>query len=220
MQTIKVILTGSTGMVGEGVLMECLANNTVAEVLMVNRKHNADVSHPKLRELVMPDFLHAENFSEQLKGYDSCFYCAGKSSAGMSEKDYTILTYDTTIHFARVLKEQNPGLVFNFVSGSHTDSSEKGKVMWARVKGKTENELMRIFGKDAYNFRPGLMKPSKGQKNFRGYNKLVPTIMFRVMKLFFPQSTIQQIGQAMINTTLKGYPKQVLEVADIVQCAG
>lgn len=205
-------------MVGEGVLMECLENKNVSEVLMVNRSHY-DKQHPKLKELLVPDFMKIAEYKEQLKNIDSCFWCAGKSSAGMNEQDYTKLTYTTTIEFAKVLKEMNPGLVFNFVSVGHTDSSEKGKVMWARVKGKTENELMRLFGRNAYNYRPALMKPTAGQKNFRGYNKLAPTVLFPILKLFFPHLTLKQIGQAMINAAKSGYAKQVLEVQDIKELA-
>lgn len=211
---LKVILTGSTGMVGEGVLLECLANDTVAEVLVVNRRASGK-SHSKLKELIVPDFLQIEKFKEELKDYDACFWCAGKSSVGMSEADYTVLTYDTTMVFAKVLKELNPGLVFNFISGGHTDSSEQGKVMWARVKGKTENALLTLFGNNSYNYRPALMKPTKGQKNFRGYNKLVPTVLFPVLKLFYPFLTLQQIGKAMINASAFGFEKHVLEVEDI-----
>ena len=211
---IKIILTGATGMVGEGVLLECLANDTVAEVLVVNRSASGK-SHPKLKELIVSDFLQIEKFKEELKGYDACFWCAGKSSVGMNEADYTVLTYDTTMVFAEVLKELNPELVFNFISGGHTDSSEQGKVMWARVKGKTENALLKLFGNNSYNYRPALMKPTKGQKNFRGYNKFAPTVLFPLLKLFYPYLTLQQIGRAMINATTLGFEKQVLEVEDI-----
>lgn len=133
----------------------------------------------------------------------------------MSEEEYNKLTYATTVHFAKVLEQQNPDLIFNFISGGHTDSTESGKVMWARVKGKTENALIKIFPGKSYNFRPSLMKPTKGQKNFKGYNKIAPTILFPILKLFFPHSTMTQIGRAMINATILGYEKPVLEVKDI-----
>src|SRR5215210_6319086 len=136
MNNIKVIITGATGMVGEGVLLECLQNEQVSEVLIVSRRHY-DLTHPKLKELIVPDFFRLEDFWEQLTGYDACFYCAGVSSIGMNEAKYTRITYDTTLHAARVLFRFNPKLVFNFVTGAHTDGTEKGKMMWARVKGKT-----------------------------------------------------------------------------------
>lgn len=209
---MKVIITGATGMVGEGVLFECLESNEVDEVLMVNRRHY-QMTHPKLAELLVPDFLKLENYSTHLTGYDACFYCAGISSVGKKEDDFTKITYTTTLHFARTLLKLNPSIVFNFVSGNRTDSSEKGKVMWARVKGKTENALMKLFGKNQYNFRPAIMKASKGQVNV----KLIYKIMAPLIAPFFPQKTLtlKQVGAAMINSVRSGYPKQVLEVDDI-----
>ncbi|KAF2512810.1 NAD-dependent epimerase/dehydratase family protein [Flavobacterium zhairuonense] len=213
---MKVIITGATGMVGEGVLFECLANKNVTEVLIVNRKHY-NLDHPKLKELLIPNFLQLENFSEQLKGYDACFYCAGISSIGIKEEEFTRITYDTTLSFAKQLFQLNPATVFNFVSGNRTDSSEIGKVMWARVKGKTENALMKLYGKNQYNFRPAIMKATKGQVNV----KRVYKILAPIIAPFFPQKTLtlQQVGRAMINAVLKGYPKQILEVDDISQLA-
>ncbi|MBB5439564.1 uncharacterized protein YbjT (DUF2867 family) [Pedobacter sp. AK017] len=214
---MKVILTGATGMVGEGVLLECLENPAVSKVLMVNRKASP-VAHPKLEELIVPDFTKPEPYASSLSGYDACFYCAGISSIGMNEEQYTHITYDTTLAFANKLAALNPGMVFTFVSGSSTDSSENGKVMWARVKGKTENALMKLPFKGAYNFRPGLMKPFKGQKNVKAILK--PIIL--IFPLLFPKQclTLKQVGQAMINAVLKGYTKQILEIADIRELAG
>src|ERR1700754_361161 len=140
---ITVILTGATGMVGEGVLLECLENPEVAQVLIVNRKPSLR-KHPKLKELIVPDFMKLDQYNDQLKGYDACFFCAGISSIGMKEAAYSHITYDITLNFAQKLLALNPAMTFNYVSGSHTDSSEKGKVMWARVKGKTENALMKL----------------------------------------------------------------------------
>lgn len=213
---MKVIITGATGMVGEGVLFECLENTNVKEVLIVNRKHY-DMSHPKLKELLVVDFSDLENFSEELKGYDACFYCAGVSSVGIKEDDYSRITYDTTLAFAKQLVQLNPDMVFNFVSGSRTDSTEKGKVMWAKVKGKTENALMKLPFKGQYNFRPAIMKATKGQVNV----KTIYKILAPLMAPFFPKKTLslKQVGKAMINTVSKGYPKQILEVEDIEQLA-
>lgn len=209
---MKIIITGATGMVGEGVLLECLQNPAVTEVLMVNRRP-FELEHPKLKELIIPNFMKPNKHSDELTGYDACFYCAGISSIGLNEDKYTHITYDITLAFARKMAELNPGMVFTFVTGSHTDSSEKGKVMWARVKGKTENDLMKLPFKKEYNFRPGLMKPFRGQKNVRNIYK--PVISFFAM--LFPKKTLtlQQVGQAMINAVQKGYSKQVLEIDDI-----
>jgi uncharacterized protein YbjT (DUF2867 family) len=213
---MKVIITGATGMVGEGVLFECLENQNVETVLIVGRRHY-DMIHPKLKELLVRDFMNPEGFSEQLKGYDACFYCAGISSIGVKEEAYTHATFDTTLAFAKTVLQLNPDMVFNFVSGSGTDSSGKGKVMWARVKGKTENALMNLFLKNQYNFRPALMKGTKGQVNV----KTIYKILAFLISPFFPKKTLtlKQVGQAMINTVLKGYSKQILEVNDIAELA-
>lgn len=212
---MKVIITGATGMVGEGVLLECLDNTAVSEVLIVSRKHY-NLSHSKLKELLVSDFLQIEKYSAQLNGYDACFYCAGVSSIGMKEPEYTKFTYDTTLHVAKTLVQINPTMVFNFVTGSGTDSSEKGRSMWARVKGKTENDLMKLGFKAQYNFRPALMIPFKGQLNIKPIYK-----MLFVFKYIFPKATLslQQVGRAMIHAVSKGYPKSVLEVEDIRKLA-
>ncbi|MGS2737692.1 NAD-dependent epimerase/dehydratase family protein [Sinomicrobium sp. M5D2P17] len=215
---MKVIITGTTGMVGEGVLLECLQNNKVSEVLSISRKP-CGIKNQKLTELLVADFFEIENYAENLKGYDACFYCAGKSSAGMTEAEYTKLTFDMTIHFANVLKELNPNITFNFVSGYHTDTSEKGSIMWARVKGKTENGLTKIFSEKAYYFRPALMKPTKGQQNFYGYNGIAHKVFYPVLGIFYPACTIEEIGKAMINTATYGYSKNILEVKDIKEAA-
>ncbi|ANE53573.1 hypothetical protein SY85_17700 [Flavisolibacter tropicus] len=209
---MKVIITGATGMVGEGVLLECLQNEKVSDVLIVSRRHY-DLQHPKLKELLVPDFFNIEAFAEQLKIYDACFYCAGISSIGVKEDAYTKITYDTTLHFAKVLLGLNPNMVFNFVTGRHTDSTEQGKSMWARVKGKTENALLKLPFKGQYNFRPGFMKPFKEQKNVKAVFK---PIIFLYPKLFSASSlTMEQVGRAMIKTVTNGYRKQILEVSDI-----
>jgi nucleoside-diphosphate-sugar epimerase len=213
---INVIVTGVTGLVGEGVLLECLANRQVDSVLAVSRKA-LDLAHPQLKVLIAPDFLALG--AAQLAGYDACFYCAGVSSNGVTEENYTRITYDTTLHFATVALQANPRIVFNFVSGYQTDSSEQGRVMWARVKGKTENALLRLFAGKEFNFRPALMKPMPGQKHFYGYNKWTHKILYPVLSFVFPACTIQQIAQAMINATLLGYEKPILEVRDIKQLA-
>jgi uncharacterized protein YbjT (DUF2867 family) len=210
---MKLIITGVTGMVGEGVLLECLENPAVEKVLSVSRKPT-DHTHAKLEQLLVPDFQKLEAVEEKLKGYDACFYCAGISSAGMSEADYSVITYDTPLAFATTLARLNPGMVLVHISGAHTDGTEKGRIMWARVKGKAENALMRLPFKGVYNFRPGLMKPKPGQKHVKALFR-VALVLAPVMQLFFPALTLAQVGQAMIRCVTSGAPKQVLEVADI-----
>ena len=213
---MKIILTGATGMVGEGVLMECIQNPKVSEILIVGRR-KYDVDHPKVKQLLVPDFLKIENFSNDLKGYDACFFCAGISSVGMSEEKYTVITYDTTMVFAKTLLKENPNMVFNFVSGRSTDSTENGKLMWARVKGKTENDLQKLGFRGEYNFRPALMIPFKNQKSAKPIFK----IMANVLKYVMPKATLtlKQVGEAMINLVEKPYPKTILEVEDIRKAA-
>lgn len=214
---MKVIVTGATGMVGEGVLIECLENKKVEQVLYVGRKPSGK-SHPKLTEYLVPDFLSLKSDNSKLSVYDACFYCAGISSVGMDEAQYTQITYDTTLHFAKVLLKQNQHLTFIFVSGSHTDSSENGKVMWARVKGKTENALQALPFDGQYNFRPGLMKPDKTQVHLKGFNKYI-TLLYPVFRLFYTGSSTREIGRAMISVTQLGFSKKILEPIDIKKAA-
>lgn len=213
---MKIILTGATGMVGEGVLMECIQNPKVSEILIVGRR-KYEVENPKVKQLIVPDFLKIENFSNDLKGYDACFFCAGISSVGMSEEKYTVITYDTTMVFAKTLLKENPNMVFNFVSGRSTDSTEKGKLMWARVKGKTENDLQKLGFRGEYNFRPALMIPFKNQVSAKPVFK----IMANVLKYVMPKATLtlKQVGEAMINVVENRYPKTILEVEDIRKAA-
>ena len=212
MSGIKVIITGATGMVGEGVLFECLQNPTVSEVLIVNRRHY-ELQHPKLKELIVPDFFELNKFADNIKGYDACFFCAGISSVGMKEDKFTRITYDTTMAFAKSLLAVNSNMVFTYVSGSHTDSSEKGRVMWARVKGKTENDLAKLPLKAEYNFRPGAMLPFPGQKNWKAVYKFI----VKIIRAFSPKSvlTMEEVGKAMVNCVTIGYGKNILEISDI-----
>ena len=176
------------------------------------------MTHPKLKEYLVPDFLSLKEGDENLKGYDACFYCTGVSSVGMKEAEYSRITYDTTIHFANVLVQQNPEMTFIYVSGAATDGSEKGRVMWARVKGKTENALAKMPFKKVYNFRPGFMKPTPGQKNTLKMYTYIGW-MYPFFKTVFPNSTstLKQVGRAMINSLINGPDKQTLEVKDIKQ---
>jgi uncharacterized protein YbjT (DUF2867 family) len=212
---IKVIITGVTGLVGEGVLLECLELPSVEKVLIVGRR-SYGLKHPKLNEILVPDFFKLDKIEGSLTGYDACFYCAGISAIGMKEPEYHRITYDTTLHFAKTLVRLNPNMVFNYVSGQGTDSSEKGKMMWARVKGKTENALLKLPFKAVNNFRPGIMKPTSGQKNIKPIFKFMGAL-YPVFATIIPNttSTLKQVGRSMVNSVLKGYNKRVLEVKDI-----
>ena len=212
---IKAIITGSTGMVGEGVLHECLLHRDVESVLVINRKP-CGVQHSKLKEIIHKDFFDLSQVEGQLTGYNACFFCAGVSSIGKTEEEYKRITYDLTLNFAKTLVKLNPDMVFNYVSGTGTDSTENGKIMWARIKGKTENDLMKLQFKDAYMFRPGYIQPIKGLKNtYKIYKVVAP--FYPVFKILFPKHVVslEEVGQAMINSVLKGYKKKVLECADI-----
>jgi uncharacterized protein YbjT (DUF2867 family) len=213
--TINVIITGSTGMVGEGVLMECLEHPLVKSVLVINRRPNG-YAHPKLKKIIHADLFDLSAIESELSGYNACFFCAGVSSVGMKEPEYYKLTYTLTTNVAKTLVKLNPDMVFTYVSGSSTDSTEKGKMMWARVKGKTENDLMKMPFKAVYNFRPGYMHPTPGQRYVQKYYKYI-TWMYPVLKRLFPKqvSTLRDLALAMINAALYGYDKPILEVTDI-----
>ena len=216
---IRTIITGATGMVGEGVLHECLQHADVEKVLVINRKP-CGVKHPKLTEIIHSNFLDFSPIEAQLKGYNACYFCLGVSSVGMKEPEYTRFTYDLTMHVAKTLIKQNPDMTFIYVSGSGTDSSEKGNLMWARVKGKTENDLFKLGFKKAYAFRPGFMRPTPGLKNVLGFYKYVNWLL-PTMRILAPgfMSTLAEVGLVMINVTNQGYEKQILEVKDIVKIA-
>jgi hypothetical protein len=212
---IRVVITGSTGMVGEGVLQESLSNPDVEHVLVINRKA-CGVTHPKLKEIIHTDFFNLAGIEDQLQGYNACFFCLGVSSVGMKEDEYTKLTYTLTMHAAATLSRLNKDMVFCYISGASTDSSEKGKMMWARVKGKTENDLRKLPFKKAYAFRPGFMKPEKGAKNVLKYYKYLAW-MYPLLRLLKMATTIQEVGKAMINCAKNGYEKDILEIEDILK---
>ena len=220
MMKIKVIITGSTGMVGEGVLVESLKHPDVEKILVINRRP-CNITHPKLTEIIHPDFYDLTPVADRLKGYDGCFFCLGKSSVGMKPEDYYSVTYTLTMHVADILLKQNQGMVFCYISGAGTDSSEKGRLRWARVKGKTENDLMKMPFRHVYAFRPGLLHPSDELKNVNKYYRLV-SWLYPVLRTLFPgaASTLKELGDAMINSVTKGYEKDILEVRDIVKLAG
>jgi uncharacterized protein YbjT (DUF2867 family) len=216
---IKAIITGATGMVGEGVLHECLQHEAVEQVLVINRKP-CGVSHPKLKEIIHTNFHDLSPIKDQLQPYNACYFCLGVSSIGMKEAAYHHITYALTLHVASTLAELNPDMTFCYVSGAGTDSSEHGRTMWARVKGQTENDLLRLPFKQAYMFRPGFMQPTKGLKNALPMYKAL-SWMYPVWRALFPRyvTTLKEVGLAMINCVTKGYDKQILEVPDIVQLA-
>jgi hypothetical protein len=216
---IRVIITGSTGMVGEGVLHECLMNPDVEQVLVINRK-SCGVSHPKLIEIVHSNFFDLSIIESQLVNYNACFFCLGVSSVGMKEEEYERLTYDLTLHVATMLSKLNPDMVFCFVSGSGTDSTERGKSMWARIKGKTENHLLQLPFQRAYMFRPGYIHPTQGLKNTHKYYFAL-SWLYPVLRHMLPNHIIsmRELGIAMIHSVNKGYDSSVLESKDIIKLA-
>ena len=216
---IRAIVTGVTGMVGEGVLQECLSHPQVEAVLVVNRKP-CGVTHPKLKEIIHAEFFDVSPIAEHLKGYNACYFCLGVTSIGKKEPEYYKLTYTLAMHVAETLSRLNPDMTFCYISGAGTDSSEKGGQMWARVKGKTENDLAKLPFKHEFNFRPGLMKAAKGAKNVPSIYKYLAWL-YPLLHWLFPSGscTLAEVGQAMINVTLYGYPKNILEVKDIVEVA-
>jgi uncharacterized protein YbjT (DUF2867 family) len=215
---IKTIITGATGMVGEGVLIECLSHPDVEQVLVINRKPGG-VSHPKLREIIHLDFFNLEPIEQQLSGFNACFFCLGVSSVGMSKEEYAHITYDLTLNLAQLFAKLNPEMAFCYVTGAGTDSSEQGRSAWARVKGATENALIRLF-KQAYMFRPAFMKATPGQKNVKSYYKFFDWL-YPIGRTLYPSGfcTLQEVGLAMIKVVSEGYPKHILEVKDIVELA-
>jgi hypothetical protein len=214
---LRVIVTGSTGMVGEGVLHECLLHPDIESVLVINRKM-CEVKHEKLKEIIHKDFSNLSSIEDQLGGYNACYFCTGVSSVGKKEDEYKHITYDLTMSFAKTLVNLNPDMTFCYVSGAGTDSTESGRSMWASVKGKTENDLIKLGFKAAYAFRPGYIHPTKGLKNtYKMYKVLAP--IYPIIKPIFSKyvTTLKEIGLAMINVTLYGASKQILECRDIVQ---
>lgn len=214
---IKAIITGTTGMVGEGVMHECLNHPNVDEVLVLNRRP-CGIQHPKLKEIIHNNFYDFSGITEQLKGYNACYFCLGTTSVGKKEDEYIKITFDITKALADELVKLNPDMTFCYISGAGTDSTEKGKIMWARVKGRTENYILNLGFKQAFAFRPAIIKPTKGLKNTLSFYKYL-FFLLPVIKLFFPKHicSLKEIGLAMINSVNKGYEKNVLEVTDIVK---
>jgi len=216
---VNAIIFGGTGMVGQGVLRECLLDPDVLHVLSIVRSPSGQL-HPKLRELVHENFFDFSSIESELAGFDAAFFCLGATSAGKTEQQYSRVTYDITMAVAEPLARLNPDMTFVFVSGAGTDSTERGRAMWARVKGKTENALMRLPFKATYMFRPGLIQAMHGVRSKTPLYRIPYLILWPLMPWLrrrFPQyfTTTEQIGRAMLAVAKHGAPKTVLESADI-----
>lgn len=216
---MKVIVFGATGMVGQGVLRECLRDGDVTEVLTVGRSATGQ-PHPKLRELVHKDFLDFSTIEKDITGYDACFFCLGVSSIGMDAERYRHLTYDITLAAARPLAPLNPGMTFVYVTGASTDSTEQGRVMWARVKGKTENDLLKLPFKAAYMFRPGAIQPLHGVRSKTAWVQAIYVITGPLLSFLHQVApnfvtTTEEVGRAMLSVAKRGHPRPILEMEDI-----
>jgi uncharacterized protein YbjT (DUF2867 family) len=217
--SMRILIFGATGMVGQGVLRECLLDPSVQSVQTVGRTPTG-LEHPKLREVVHQDLWRYEAIEADLSGFDACFFCLGVSSSGMAEADYERMTYGITLAAAETLCRLNPRMTFIYVSGAGTDSSEHGKSMWARIKGKTENALLRLPFAAAYMFRPGFIEPLYGARSKTASYRALYTLtkpLLPLLRWAFPDYvlTTQQIGQAMLTVARQGYPKRILESKDI-----
>jgi uncharacterized protein YbjT (DUF2867 family) len=216
---MKVILFGATGMVGQGVLRECLLAGDVDSVLAIGRTGTGQ-QHAKLQEMVRSDLFDLSPMEGRLLGFDACFFCLGVSAAGMSEQDYRRITYQLTMSVARALVKLNPTMTFIYVSGAGTDSSERSRMMWARVKGKTENDLLKISFRAAYMFRPGYIQPQHGiRTKTKWYGALYAVMgpLYPIWKRLLPKyvTTTECVGRAMLNVVRHGAPKRFLENQDI-----
>jgi uncharacterized protein YbjT (DUF2867 family) len=216
---MNVLILGATGMIGQGVLRECLLDEGVTRVVTLGRSPTGQ-AHRKLREIVHGELLNLRPIESQLTGLDACFYCLGASAAGLSEADYTQVNYVLTLSVAETLARIDPDMTFVYVSGAGTDSSERGRAMWARVKGRTENALLRLPFKAAYMLRPGLIIPMHGVKSktrlYRAFYTVLGPLL-PLMRKVFPRSiiTTEQLGRAMLRLARSGYSKSVLETADL-----
>lgn len=216
---IRAIITGATGMVGEGVLHECLQDPRVEAVLIINRKP-LGLTHPKLTEIIHADFYDISPIASQLSGYNACFFCLGVSSVGMGEADYFKVTYTLTMHVAGILSGLNPDMTFCYISGAGTDSSEKGGSMWARVKGKTENDLMKLPFRTVYAFRPGFIKPIPGLSHAHKFYRYI-NWMFPAGRALYPKGfcTLTELARAMIYVVHNPYDKKIVDGKGIIELA-
>ena len=220
---MRILLFGATGMVGQGVLRECLLAPDVSEVVAIGRSPSG-ASHPKLKDLVQADLFDYRAIEDRLGGFDACFFCIGVSSVRMDEGAYTHLTYDMTLGAATTLARLNPGMSFVYVSGAGADSSESGKTMWARVRGRTENALARLPFKRSHVIRPGMIQARHGARSRTRAYRIIYPLLAPVLPLFralMPHkvATTQTIGRALLELARHGYPKTVLETADIEEVA-
>ena len=218
---MKVIITGATGMVGKGVLLECLDHPDIEDVLLINRR-SVGISHPKLKEVIHADFSDYDKIKSELKGYDAAYLCMGVSAAGLDEAKYSEITHMFTVNLAKTLNDLNSKMTITYVSGQGTDSSEKGRIMWARVKGKTENDLLKMGFSQAFMFRPGTIIPLRGiRSGTKLYQFFYDYFMWliKIIKLVAPNSVVNttQLGLAMINVTKDGYTKKILSPKDILE---
>lgn len=214
---LKVIITGSTGMVGEGVLHECLQHPNVEKILVINRRP-CGISNPKLFEIIHTDFFDFSQIENQLSGFNSCFFCLGVSSVRKKEQEYFSLTHTLTMYIAQKMIQFNPSMIFCYISSTGANSEKKGGQMWARIKGMTEDDLMKLPFKRVYVFRPAILNPTKGLMNYHKFYSVFK-FFYPFFRLTFPKyvSTLRELGLAMINSATKGYEKQILEVSDIVK---
>ncbi len=220
---MKVIVTGATGMVGKGVLLECLDDSSITEVVSISRR-TIGIQHDKLKEILHSDFSEFDSIKNQLSNYDAAYLCMGVSAGGMSEENYLKMTYDFTMSLANTLREMSSNLTLTYVSGQGTDATENGKTMWARVKGKLENDLLALGFKGAYMYRPGVIIPLRG---IRSGTKLYQFFydyllwLIKLMKLLFPNSIVNttQLGKSMIQVAKEGYTQKILDPKDILESA-
>ena len=216
---IREIITGVSGMVGEGVLHECLNHPDLEAVLSISRKP-CGIIHPKFKEVIHQDFFDLSAIENDLQGYNTCFFCLGVSSIGMKKDEYYKLTYTLTMHVAETLSKLNAEMTFCYISGAGTDSTEKGSSSWAKVKGKTENDLMKLPFRKAYAFRPGFIKPTSGLRNMHKYYRYI-NWLFPLGRSIYPKGfcTLKELGIAMINTAKDDYKNNVVEGNDIIEIA-
>lgn len=220
---MNILIFGASGMVGQGVLHECLATPDVSLVMTVGRTP-VEQAHPKLRQLVQADLMTLNTRENELRGFDACFFCLGVSSSDMSEEAYRLITYEVTLNVANVLVRLNPGMTFVYVSGAGTDSSEQGSSMWARIKGKTENDLQKLPFRGVYLFRPGVIQPLRGIQSktpsYRIFYSLANPFL-SLIRCMYPRAiaTTADIGQAMLNAARQGDARRVIEANDILRLA-
>ena len=217
---MNVLIFGSTGMIGQGVLRECLLDPGVQRVVVVNRRPGGKTD-PKLREVIHRDLFDLTSIEHELRDIDACFFALGVTSIGLNEEQYSRITYDLTVSIAQTLVRLNPAMTFIFVSGASTDSTERGRVMWARVKGRAENAVLALPFRAAYTFRPGAIIPLHGIRSSTGLYKAIYAVfrpVLPIVKRIAPTlvTTTEQMGRAMLKVTREGYPKRVLEMSDII----